>query len=122
MDEIFCALSYPARREMPHRFADDSATVSAPAAPHDMTLAATSRHIKIVEHADLNRREVLWRRHICRLTPAPLSLAYHEIDSFVTSRTEQLDTLERPLCEEDAAAKNATPTPRATTKPNRMKI
>ena len=42
--------------------------------PHAMSLAAASKHIKLLEHAGLIRREVRGRTHVYRLAPGPLAL------------------------------------------------
>ncbi len=45
------------------------------AEPFAMSLAAASKHIKVLESAGLIRREIEGRTHLCRLEPAPLASA-----------------------------------------------
>ena len=44
-------------------------TVGELAEPFAMSLAAASKHIKVLESAGLIRREIRWRTHVCRLDP-----------------------------------------------------
>jgi len=41
-----------------------------------MSLAAASKHVKVLERAGLVRRTVHGRRHLCRLEPGPLASAW----------------------------------------------
>ncbi len=50
-------------------------TVSELAAPHEMSLAAASKHIQTLERAGLVKRTVRGRIHYCRIDPRPLARA-----------------------------------------------
>lgn len=104
MDEIFHALSDNTRRAMLRDLALGERTVGELAEPHPMTLAAASKHIKVLEKAGLVRRQIRWRTHICRLEPAPLKQALDELAHYERFWTNRLDTLDRLLREEDAHA------------------
>lgn len=96
MDEVFQALAHEARRDMLRRLASGELTVSELAAPLDMSLAAASRHVQVLEHAGLLRRTVQGRRHVCRLNPGPLESAaawLHFYERFWTERLDALDAL-----------------------------
>lgn len=80
-------------------------TVSELARPHQMTLAAASKHIKVLEKAGLIRREIRWRTHVCHLEAAPLAQAYKELAYYEQFWTGRLDALERLLQDEDAQQK-----------------
>src|ERR1700722_5302119 len=75
LDHTFGALSDPTRRAILVRLAQGEATVGELAEPFDMSLPAISRHLKVLEEADLitNEREGKHRR--CRLKPEALSAA-----------------------------------------------
>jgi DNA-binding transcriptional ArsR family regulator len=75
MDLVFHALAHGARRETLGRLADRALTVGELAAPLPMSLAAASKHIKVLERAGLVRQTVDGRRHLCRLDPVPLASA-----------------------------------------------
>lgn len=100
MNEIFHALGDETRRAMLRHLAHGERTVGELAEPHPMTLAAASKHIRVLERAGLIRREVRWRTHICRLEAAPLQRAMDELAFYERFWTERLDTLERLLAED----------------------
>jgi len=83
-------------------------TVSQLAEPFSITLAAASKHIKVLEVAGLIRREVRGRTHLCRLDPGPLAAAHEWLAVYERFWTSRLDVLER-LLREDDAAKASTP-------------
>ena len=66
------ALADPTRRAILARLSAGDATVKELAEPYDMTLAAVSKHLKVLETAGLisRSREAQWRP--CHLEPAPL--------------------------------------------------
>ncbi|HLM49017.1 MAG TPA: metalloregulator ArsR/SmtB family transcription factor, partial [Solirubrobacteraceae bacterium] len=64
MDAVFHALAHGARREMIGRLSDGALTVGELAAPLTMSLAAASKHVKVLEHAGLVRRTIDGRRHV----------------------------------------------------------
>jgi DNA-binding transcriptional ArsR family regulator len=59
-----------------------------------MSLAAASKHVKVLEHAGLVRRTVDGRRHVCRLEPAPLASATAWLRFYQRHWEERLDALE----------------------------
>ena len=75
LDLVFRALSDHTRRAMLKRLAKGEQTVSELAAPHEMSLAAASKHIQTLERAGLVKRSVRGRIHYCRIDPRPLSSA-----------------------------------------------
>jgi DNA-binding transcriptional ArsR family regulator len=93
MDDVFHALSHEARRAMLGRLARGELTVGELAEPLDMTLAAASKHVKMLERAGLVHRTVDGRRHLCRLEPGPLAPAYAWLRFYERFWTERLDAL-----------------------------
>ena len=53
LNRAFAALADPTRRELVARLASADATVGELAEPHDMTLQAISKHVKVLEEAGL---------------------------------------------------------------------
>jgi DNA-binding transcriptional ArsR family regulator len=100
---IFHALGDATRRRMIHDLADGERTVSQLAEPFAMSLAAASKHIKVLETAGLIQREVRWRTHVCRLDPGPLASAFEWLEFYEKFWTSRLDILDRLLREEDLA-------------------
>ena len=75
-------------------------TVGQLAEPFAMSLAAASKHIKVLESAGLIRREIRWRTHVCRLEPGPLARAHEWLGFYEHFWNDRLDDLERLLREE----------------------
>jgi DNA-binding transcriptional ArsR family regulator len=106
MDSVFHALAHGARREMIGRLADGDLTVGELAEPLAMSLAAASKHVKVLEGAGLVQRTIDGRRHVCRLDPAPLASAAAWLRFYERHWAERLDALEQ-LFREDAGPDDA---------------
>ena len=102
MNSIFHALGDATRRQMLRDLAGSERTVSELAKPFSISLAAASKHIKVLENAGLIRREVRGRTHLCRLDPGPLASAHAWLSFYERFWTERLDALERLLHEDEA--------------------
>jgi len=109
LDAVFHALADPTRRAMLRSLARQERSVGELAAPFDMTLAAASKHIKVLEGAGLVRREVQGRTHVCRLDARPMHGGMEWIRHYEGFWTARLDALEAQLLAEDRAASKARP-------------
>jgi DNA-binding transcriptional ArsR family regulator len=69
LDQVFGALSDPTRRAILHRLSQGEATVMELARPFNMSQPAVSRHLKVLERAQLIERRVDGTRRPCRLAP-----------------------------------------------------
>ena len=103
MNSVFHALGDATRRQMLRDLAGGERTVSQLAQPFAISLAAASKHIKVLESAGLIRREVRGRTHVCRLDPGPLASAHEWLSFYERFWTSRLDVLEQLLRDEDAA-------------------
>ena len=101
MNSVFHALGDATRRQMLRDLASGERTVSELAQPFAMSLAAASKHIKVLEGAGLIRREVKGRTHVCRLDPGPLASAHEWLGFYERFWTSRLDLLEQLLRDED---------------------
>jgi len=101
MTTIFHALGDATRRRMLRELAGGERTVSELAKPFAISLAAASKHIKVLENAGMIRREVRGRTHLCRLDPGPLASAHEWLGFYERFWTRRLDALERLLHEDD---------------------
>ena len=108
MNSVFHALGDVTRRHMLRDLAGGERTVSQLAQPFAISLAAASKHIKVLENAGLLRREVRGRTHLCRLDPGPLASAYEWLSFYERFWSSRLDLLEQLLRDEDAS-KSAKP-------------
>jgi len=97
LDNTFHALSDPTRRAMLRSLSSHERSVGELAAPFQMSLAAASKHIKVLERAGLVRREVKGRTHVCRLDAKPLSEVRDWLHYYERFWGESLDALEALL-------------------------
>ncbi len=111
LDAIFHALADPTRRAMLKTLAAEPRSVGELAAPHAMSLAAASKHVKALERAGLVRREVKGRTHLCRLEAAPLAAANEWLAFYARFWTERFEVLDALLEAEAAERKHGTPSP-----------
>ena len=100
LNEIFHALSDPTRREIIRLIHHKEKTVSELAQPFDMSLAAISKHIKVLERAKLIERSVNGRTHLCRLNTESLSQATEWLRFYEKFWSNRFDLLEKELLEE----------------------
>ena len=94
LDNVFAALSDPTRRSLVRRLSIGPASVTELAAPMDMSLNAVSKHLKVLEHAGLVRREVEGRVHHIYLNAAPLEEAERWVNHYRNFWESRLDSLE----------------------------
>ena len=90
---VFHALAHDARRHMLARLSAGELTVSDLAEPEDMSLAAASKHVKVLEDAGLLRRRIVGRQHLCRLDAAPLAAANEWLRFYESFWPARLDAL-----------------------------
>ena len=109
LSHIFHALSDATRRRMLLELASGERTVGQLAQPFAISLAAASKHIKVLEGAGLIQREVRGRAHLCRLDPGPLASAHEWLSFYERFWTGRLDKLERILRQQDADKSQPSP-------------
>jgi DNA-binding transcriptional ArsR family regulator len=69
LDQVFGALSDPTRRAILHRLTQGEATVMELARPFNMSQPAVTRHLQVLERAQLIERRIDGTRRPCRLAP-----------------------------------------------------
>jgi DNA-binding transcriptional ArsR family regulator len=96
LDQVFHALSDPTRRQMIASLAGRPRSVTELAEPfrETMSLAAASKHLKVLEKADLVRRSIKGRVHSCSLNAAALQAAERWMEPYGRFWHERLDALE----------------------------
>jgi DNA-binding transcriptional ArsR family regulator len=97
LDRVFRALASEPRREMLRRAAQQPCTVTQLAEHFDMTLAAVSKHIRVLENANLLSPTYEGRVHWCRLNPEALGPAGSSIEALRGFWNERFDALEQFL-------------------------
>ncbi len=93
------ALADPTRRGILAQLARGEATVGELAEPYDMSLAAVSKHLKVLENAGLISRgkEAQWRP--CRLEAAPMAEVADWVGTYRRFWDQSLDRLEDYLAD-----------------------
>lgn len=88
------ALADPTRRGILAQLASGETTVSELSKPYDMSMAAISKHLKVLQNAGLISRgkEAQWRP--CKLEAAPLKEVANWIETYSKFWEERLDRLE----------------------------
>jgi DNA-binding transcriptional ArsR family regulator len=97
LSTTLAALAHPARRGILARLANGDASVTELAEPYDMSLAAISKHLKVLEHAGLvsRARDAQWRP--CRLEAKPLREVLAWVTDFQRFWESSLDGLDHYL-------------------------
>ena len=99
LDHTYMALANPVRRSILQKLGGGEARVTEVAQPFDISLAAVSKHVQLLERAGLVKREVRGRDHWLRLNPQSLSAAGEWIERNRRFWEERLDVLEQELNE-----------------------
>jgi len=97
LDQTFSALADPTRRAILVRLAKGEATVGELARPFDISLPAISRHLKVLEDAELITNERVGKHRHCRLKPQALADAAHWLEFHRRFWSESLDRLDAHL-------------------------
>ena len=108
LDRTLVALSDGTRRAILQRLLKGEARVTEIAKPFAISLNSVSKHIRVLERAELVRRRRVGREHILSFNPAPLDAAAEWMRSQRALWTARLVTLDEMLRAEDSA----TPTTR----------
>ncbi|RCV90135.1 ArsR/SmtB family transcription factor [Billgrantia montanilacus] len=105
LDGVFHALADPTRRRLLERLAAGERKVGELAEPFPMSLAAVSKHVRVLEQAGLVERRIEGRAHYCRLQPQPLAAAEQWLSFYESFWNQRLNALEAAL----KAAPNGKP-------------
>ncbi|MHB1794859.1 MAG: ArsR/SmtB family transcription factor [Acidobacteriaceae bacterium] len=108
LDSIFHALSDPTRRSILRDIATREKTVGEIAKPYRVSLAAVSKHLKVLETADLIARERRGSFQIVRLNAATLRPAEQWLAYYEKFWNRQFDALQNYLEGENNATSNGT--------------
>lgn len=114
LDLVFQALTDATRRAMLRSLTEGERNIGELAAPFDMSLAAASKHVKVLERAGLVRRVVRGRTHICQLEPGPLAAADAWLRFYEQFWANRLDALDALLKAEDFLEQARPPRPEPT--------
>lgn len=97
LDAVFAALSNPTRRAILARLAEGEATVNALAEPFEMSLPAISKHIRVLERAELITRGRDAQFRPCTLNPGPLKDVVHWTEQYRHIWEARFDTMDQVI-------------------------
>ena len=101
LDQTLMALADPTRRAILQRLSRGEARVTELAQPFDMSLNAVSKHIRILERAELVRRKTVGREHFLSFNRQQLDELANWIETQRAVWNARLDALEALLRAED---------------------
>ncbi len=101
IDRLFHALGDPTRRAILDRLSHGPLSVSALAAPLDITLTAVAQHLQILEESGLVHTEKLGRVRTCRIETTGFSALEQWIRDHRSLWQRRLDQLSDLLAEPD---------------------
>jgi DNA-binding transcriptional ArsR family regulator len=104
LDRTFAALADPTRRRILAHLARGDRRVTDLAQPHDMSLPAVSKHLRVLEKARLLRRRRYGRVHEMRLNAGPLKKAAQWVEDYRKFWEGSLDRLAAYLEKTNKAA------------------
>jgi DNA-binding transcriptional ArsR family regulator len=97
LDLVFAALADPTRRAIIERLTLSEARVTEVAEPFQMSLAAVSKHIRVLEASGVIERHKKGREHILSINPRSLDEADGWIEGMRRYWEQRLDAMERLL-------------------------
>jgi len=98
---VLAAISDPTRRAILDRLTRGPARVTDVAEPFEMSLAAVSKHVRMLERAGLARRARRGREHTLTLDARPLRQVVRWTSRYERFWNERLDRLEAFLAQKE---------------------
>ena len=100
LDQVFMSLADGTRREIVQMLSKGEKTMSQLSEPFSMSMAAVSKHVKVLEKAGLLKRRVEGRTHFLTLVPEQLTGALDWISVYRYFWSQRFDELDKLISEE----------------------
>ncbi|WP_299623779.1 helix-turn-helix transcriptional regulator [Pelagibius sp.] len=97
LDTTFAALSDPTRRSILDLLAERDHSVGELVEQFPITQSAVSRHLNVLEQADLIERRREGQRRLCALRTGPLSEVDHWMERYRRMWTEKMKRLDKAV-------------------------
>lgn len=97
LDDVFGALAHPTRRAILARLHEGSASAGELAEPFDVSLPTISKHLRVLEAANLIERRVDGRVHTLSLNDEPLQEVDRWLERYAAGWRKRLDRLDTYL-------------------------
>jgi DNA-binding transcriptional ArsR family regulator len=101
LDSIFGSLADPTRRDILARVARAEYSVGELVALYDVSFAAISKHLKVLENAQLITKRKEGKRHVIAANPVGLKSADEYLEQYRQMWQGRFDKLEALLSEEE---------------------
>ena len=98
---IFGSLADPTRRDILKRVAKIELSVNEIAQPYGLTLAAISKHLRVLEKAKLIRKRRHGKQQFVQLSPVAFKNAANYLEYYRSLWDDRFDSLEHYLKEEN---------------------
>ena len=105
LDEVFGSLADPTRRDILQRLRGQRLSISQVALNYDLTFAAISKHLKVLEKARLVIKHRRGKEQIVELSPQALAMADEYLRQYRDLWESRLDALEELLKQEQLKAR-----------------
>lgn len=99
MSRVFAALADPVRRDLVVRLTEGDATVTELAEPHDISLQAVSKHVKVLADAGLVTQRRDAQRRPCHLEAEVFDLATAWLERYRRPAEQRYRRLDEVLAE-----------------------
>lgn len=99
LDTVFSSLADPTRRDILQRVSREELSVGEIAAPYDLTFAAVSKHLKVLERAKLIMKRRKGKEQMVHLTPQALANADDYLSQYRRMWEDRFNNLENYLKE-----------------------
>lgn len=93
LDAVFGSLSDPVRRDILSRVSTSPLSVSEIAEPYEMTLAAVSKHLKVLERSGLVTKTRSGKQQLVQLAPGAIEQAVDHLEFYRQHFTGRVDRL-----------------------------
>lgn len=101
LDSIFSCLADPTRRDILQRVSKQELSVGEIARPYDLTFAAVSKHLKVLERTRLVAKQRRGKQQLVRMVPE----AFTDVDKYLGQYRQfwesRFDSLEQYLKEDN---------------------
>ena len=94
LNQTYAAIADPTRRAILIRLMQSEARVTELAEPFDISLNAVSKHVRVLERAQLVRRRIKGRDHYLSVNIEPLQEAAEWIETYQQFWEKRMDALE----------------------------
>jgi DNA-binding transcriptional ArsR family regulator len=99
LDSIFSSLADPTRRDILRRLISEELSISAVAKPYGLTFAAVSKHLKVLEKAQLIIKQRRGKEQIVQVSPLALKDAADYLENYRLLWDERFQSLDKLLKE-----------------------